>query len=106
MAAATIDTPYIAASFDVPEPTILSLLETPTVELVQVLLEKLEYKAREYDTITAEKLRSDVELENAVRTGEARARALKASLDKALKDVEALRTKVNDEGGNYATYCP
>lgn len=98
MAAATIDTPYIAASFNVPEPTLHSLLEAPTVELVQVLLEQLESKAREYDSITAEKLRSDVELENAVRTGEVRARALKSSLDKALKEVEQLRTKINDEG--------
>ena len=98
MAAATIDTPYIAASFNVPEPTIQSLLDNPTVELVQVLLEQLESKAREYDAISADKLRSDVGLENAVRTGEARARALKASLDKALKEVEELRTKVNNEG--------
>lgn len=98
MATAAIDAPYLAASFSIQESTIQTLLEAPTVELVQSLLAQLEAKAREFDTIQAEKLRSDVELENATRLGESRARALKTSLDKALKEVEDLRRKVNDEG--------
>lgn len=97
MAAATVDTAYIAASYAVPEPTIQTLLDAPTVELVTQLLQHIEAKAREFDEIRSEKLRSDVELENAVRMGDARAKALKASVDKGLKEVEELRKKLNEE---------
>ncbi|KAK8181536.1 hypothetical protein BKA81DRAFT_276087, partial [Phyllosticta paracitricarpa] len=95
---AAIDTAYIAASYSIPEPTLQNLLDAPTVELVQQLLSQIEVKAKEFDELKAEKLRSDVELENAVRTGDNRARALKASVDKGLKDVEELRKKLNEEG--------
>ncbi|KAK8184280.1 hypothetical protein BC567DRAFT_218003 [Phyllosticta citribraziliensis] len=104
MATAAIDTAYIAASYSIPEPTLQTLLDAPTVELVQQLLSHIEAKAKEFDELKAEKLRSDVELENAVRTGDNRARALKASVDKGLKDVEELRRKLNEEGTfNWST---
>lgn len=98
MAAATVDVGYLAASYSVPEPTLQSLLSGPTVELVQSLLVQIEAKAREYDELKSEKLRSDVELENAIHEGETRQRALKASADKALKEVEELRQKLSQEG--------
>lgn len=98
MATAAIDVAYIAASYSIPEPTLQTLLDAPTVELVQQLLSQIETKAKEFDELKAEKLRSDVELENAVRTGDNRVRALKASVDKGLKDVEELRKKLNEEG--------
>lgn len=98
MAAVAVDVGYLAASYAVPEPTLQSLLDNPTADLVKSLLQQIEAKAREYDGIKAEKLRSDVELENAVRSGEVRARTLKATADKGLKDVEDLRRKLNDEG--------
>lgn len=98
MATAAIDTAYIAAAYSFPEPTLQTLLDAPTVELVQQLLVKIEAKAREFDEVKAEKLRSDVELENAVRTGDARARALKASVDKNLKELEEVRRKLSEEG--------
>ncbi|MBE7181188.1 MAG: hypothetical protein INR71_08265, partial [Terriglobus roseus] len=82
MAGATVDAPYLAATYGVPEPTFQALVESPTVELVRTLLAQLEEKAREFDAVAAEKLRADVQLENAVRAGEAKARALKASQDK------------------------
>lgn len=98
MAAATVDTAYIAASYAIPETTIDSLLESPTKELVQSLLQQLENKAKEFEQIQAEKLRSDVELENAVRGTESRTRSLKASVDKGLKENQELRTKLNEAG--------
>lgn len=98
MATAAIDTAYIAAAYSLREPSLRTLLDAPTAELVQELLAKIEAKAREFDEVKAEKLRSDVELENAVRTGDARARALKASVDKNLKEVEEVRKKLNEEG--------
>lgn len=97
MATAAIDTAYIAAAYSFPEPTLQTLLDAPTVELVQQLLVKIEAKAHEFDDVKAEKLRSDVELENAVRTGDARARALKASVDKNLKELEEVRRKLSEE---------
>ncbi|OCK81180.1 hypothetical protein K432DRAFT_404025 [Lepidopterella palustris CBS 459.81] len=104
MATAVVNAAYIAASFAVPEPTIQSLLNNPTVELVNLLLQQIEVKAREYDDTKAEKLRLDVELENAVRSGDTRARSLKANLDKGLKDVEDLRRRLNDEGMPFQFY--
>lgn len=110
MAAAAVDVGYLSASYAVPESTLQSLLSEPTVELVQSLLVQIEARAREYDELQSEKLRSDVELENAVRSGDTRAKALKASADKALKEVEELRQKLSQEGkyslrkGNSA-YC-
>ena len=98
MATTVVNVEYVAASFAVPQLTLQSLLDNPTVELVTSLLQQIEAKAREHDEIKAEKLRSDVELENAVRSGDSRARALKTSVDKGLKEVEELRTKLNDEG--------
>ncbi len=98
MATAVVDTAYIAASYSIPEPTLQTLLDAPTKELVQSLLEQLVKKAKEFDTLKAEKLRSDVELEHVVHTGEARARALKAAVEKGLKEIEQLRTEVNEKG--------
>jgi nucleoprotein TPR len=98
MAAAAVDVGYLAASYSVPEPTIQSLLSAPTVELVQSFLAQIETKAREYDELRSEKLRSDVELENAIRSSDTRARSLKASADNAIKEAEELRQKLSQEG--------
>lgn len=98
MATAAIDVAFISASYGVPEPTLQTLLDAPTTEIVRSLLEQIEAKAREYGSLKAEKLRTDVELENAVRSGESRARALKASLDNALKEIEDLRRRLDEEG--------
>ncbi|KAF2812072.1 uncharacterized protein BDZ99DRAFT_412562, partial [Mytilinidion resinicola] len=97
MAAAAVDVAYLAVSFAVPQSQIQSLLDDPTTELVASILSQIESKAREHDDVKAEKLRIDVELENAVRSGDSRAKALKASVDKGLKEVEHLRRKLNDE---------
>jgi nucleoprotein TPR len=106
MAAAAVDTAYIAASYSVPETTITSLLDSPTTELVRSLLEAIEAKAHEYDDLKAEKLRVDVELETAVHAGEQRARSLKASMESSLKEVEDVRKKLADAGKSGTSLCP
>lgn len=98
MAAAAVDVGYLAASYSVPEPTIQSLLSEPTIELVQSLLVQIEAKARAYDDLQSDKIRTDVELEAAVQGGEQRARTLKTSADKAQKETDELREKLVQEG--------
>ncbi|KAF2468629.1 uncharacterized protein BDR25DRAFT_231528 [Lindgomyces ingoldianus] len=98
MAAAAVDIGYLAASYSIPEPSLQSLIDSPTTELIHSLLVQIEAKAREFDEIKAEQLRSDVELETVVRSSDTRARSLKASVDKALKDVEELRRRLSSEG--------
>ncbi|MBE7181775.1 MAG: hypothetical protein INR71_11320, partial [Terriglobus roseus] len=106
MAGVEIDAPYLASSLGMAEPTIQTLLEEPTAELVRSLLAQIEAKVREYDAVTADKLRADVQLESAVRTSEAKSRALKASQEKALREAEELRKRLNDEGKTFsATAC-
>ncbi|KAI9664826.1 MAG: hypothetical protein M1821_006274 [Bathelium mastoideum] len=100
MAAAAVDVAYISTSYSVPHSTLTTLLDEPTVELVQELLRYLDQKAREHDEVKAEKLRAEVELENAVRSGEARARALNDTVEKGLQDVDGLRKKLHQEGAN------
>ncbi|OAL53841.1 hypothetical protein IQ07DRAFT_321107 [Pyrenochaeta sp. DS3sAY3a] len=94
MAAADVDVGYLAASYSVPATTLQSLLTEPTVELVKSLLTQIQAKARLYDDLQSDKLRSDVELETAVRGGEQRARSLKAAADKAQNDAQELRQQL------------
>ena len=98
MAAAAVDAAYLAATYSLAESTLNTLLHAPTVDLVQTLLQQLEPKAREHERLKAEKLRSEVELESAVRNGESRARSLKSSVDKGLKEVEELRKQLGEQG--------
>lgn len=98
MATAGVDTSYIAASYSIPEPTLKTLLANPSPEQIQDLLSKIEEKAREYESLQAEKLRSDVELETAVQNGNRRSKQLKESVDNGQKEIEELRKKLSSEG--------
>ncbi|KAI9806609.1 MAG: hypothetical protein M1825_006066 [Sarcosagium campestre] len=95
--AAAVDLPYLSNYLSIAEPSLQATSEDPTVELVNSLLQAVAAKAREHDEIRADKLRLDVELENAVRTGETRTRGLKSTVDKALKEAADLREKVKRE---------
>ena len=98
MAAVAIDIPYLSAFYSIPQVTLTTLREAPTVELVNSLLVQIAAKAQEFDETKAEKLRLEVELENAVRSGQSKARVLKSSVDKGLKEIEELRSKLKAEG--------
>lgn len=96
---AAVDVPYLATAFELPEDEIQILLDAPTTELVNQFLNSVSSKAHEYDDIKAEKLRVDVELENTVRTSDTKLKAQKAIATKHAKEIEELRTKLNDAEG-------
>jgi hypothetical protein len=104
MATASLDTPYLSTYLSIQQQTLTSLVNEPTLDLVNVLLQAVTKKAREHEEIKSEKLRLEVELENAVRNGEQRSRGLKAAVEKSLKDVEDLREKLSKEGKGRHLY--
>jgi nucleoprotein TPR len=104
MAAAIVDVDYLSAYLSVPQQTLTSVIDSPTSELVRSVLEAITAKAREHDELAADKIRVDIELENAVRSSETRIDGLRASVEKAQKTVEEVRTKLKEEGTNYSMY--
>lgn len=98
MEVAQLDVPQLSSFCSLPQDSIKTLLDAPTVELVRGLLENVSAKAREYNELTSEKFRLGVELENAVRGAESKSRVLKSSVDKGLKVAADLRQKLQAEG--------
>lgn len=98
MAAAAVDIGYVAGHLGLDQPVLTTLTTEPTVDLVTALLQAVAEKAHEFDTLYAEKLQTDIELENAVRSSETRSQTSKATADKALKDVEEARQGLKEEG--------
>lgn len=98
MAAADVDVGYIAGHLGLDQPVIASLTTEPTVELVVSLLQAVATKAHEFDTLYAEKLQTDIELENAVRSSESRSQASKTTAEKALNELEETRQNLREEG--------
>lgn len=98
MASVVLDVDYLSAYLSVPQQTLSTVIDDPTAELVRGVLEAVTAKAREHDELVADKLRVDIELENAVRSSETRIEGLRSSVEKAQKNVEELRTKLNEEG--------
>ncbi|KAJ9400120.1 hypothetical protein DTO282F9_2890 [Paecilomyces variotii] len=96
MAAATVDVPFLSTHYSIPETTLTTLTQAPTVDLVNQLLESITTKAREYDELKSDKLRLEVELENAVRTSESKIKVLKGSVEKGLAERADLRTKLQE----------
>lgn len=98
MAAMELDVPRLASFCSLPESSLTTALDAPTVELVKTLLENISAKAREFDETRSQQLKLTVELENAVRGGDAKHRVLKSSLEKAQRDAGDLRKNVQEEG--------
>ena len=108
--AAAVDVAYLSTHLGVAPDTLSAVAAAPTAELVQVVLEAVTTKAREYDNLYAQKLHADIELESSVRGSESRVESFKATADKALKDVEALRIKLHEEGElclhlSFSSFC-
>lgn len=97
-AAVAVDFAYLSTHLGVPENTLSTVATAPTVDLVTAVLQAVAAKAHEFENLYSEKLQVDIELENAVRSSEARCQTSKATADKALKDVEELRKKLQHEG--------
>lgn len=98
MAVAVLDVDYLSAYLSVPQQTLSTCVDTPTAELVRAVLEAVTAKAHEHDELTADKLRVDIELENAVRSSETRIEGFRAQVEKGQKTVEEIRTKLKEEG--------
>lgn len=98
MAAADVDIGYVAGHLGLDQPVITTLTTAPTADLVATLLQAVAAKAHEFDTLYAEKLQTDIELENAVRSSESRSQASKATAESALKDVADARQQLKEEG--------
>ena len=98
-----MDIPYLSSYISVPETSLRGLLSTPTIELVENLLSKIQTKAREHHELQSEKLQLEVELESAIRAGESKSRQMKESVDKSLQEVSSLRQQLHAAGN--VTYC-
>lgn len=98
MAAAGVDTAYLAGFCGLPQSDLDGLVTSPTSDAVNAFLASIVAKAHEFEDVKAEQRRLDVELENAVHLGDTRARSLKANNDRALADLETLRKKLIEEG--------
>jgi nucleoprotein TPR len=90
------DTAYLANTFGITEQDVQSLLEAPTIELVRSLFEALTEKGQEFEHLKTEKLKVDVELENTVRTAEAKVKAHKSAAFKNAKEIEEVRNQLNE----------
>lgn len=98
MASATIEIPFLASHYGIAEDTLTTLAQAPTVDLVNQLLESITVKARESDELKSDKLRLEVELENAVRASESKIKVLKGSVEKGLNEIATLRTRLQESG--------
>ncbi|KAL8916596.1 MAG: hypothetical protein Q9208_008409 [Pyrenodesmia sp. 3 TL-2023] len=96
MATVQLDIPRLSSFCGLPQTSLTSLLDAPTSELVRTLLQNLTPRIREYDELKSDKLKLNVELENAVRGGESKSRVLKNSVDKGLREAAELRQRLQD----------
>ena len=98
MASADVDTGFLSAHLGLPEQILSSVVSEPTVDLVKAVLQAVIAKAQEFNELSSDRLRLDIELESTIRSSEARSESFKATAEKALKDVEELRQKLRSEG--------
>lgn len=95
MAAADVDLAYLSTQGGVPESDLNTIVTTPTADLVAKVLGAIVTKLRDLEQ---EKFQLSVELEAAYRGAESRCEQFKATTDKALKEVEEVRQKLQSEG--------
>ncbi|CAG8323322.1 unnamed protein product [Penicillium salamii] len=103
MAETAVQLPYLSSHYAIPETTLTTLTQAPTVELVNQLLESINKKAHESDELKSDKLRLEVELENAVRSNESKVKVLKTNVEKGHTEVADLRKKLHDAETTRAT---
>ena len=98
MAVAELDIPQLSSFCSIPQPSISNLLDSPTADLVRTLLSNISSKAKEYNDLQSEKLRSGVELEAAVRGQETKTKTLKLQLERSNKEVIELKDTLHAQG--------
>ncbi|KAK4643541.1 Protein mlp1 [Podospora bellae-mahoneyi] len=94
MAAAEVDLGYLTANAGIPELDLNTVVTAPTPELVTSILQAVLTKLRDLEQ---EKFQLEIELEGAIRGSESRCEQFKATSEKALKEVEELRQKLQSE---------
>lgn len=95
MAAAEVDVGYLSTQVGVPDTDLSTALTAPTPDLVKVIFDAIITKIR---ALEEDKFQLGIELEGAIRSSESRCEQFKATTDKALKEVDELRQKLQDEG--------
>lgn len=98
MATMELDLPHLSSYLTFPETSLITILSSPTAELVKDLLDNVARKAREHEQVQSEKLRGDIELENVVRAADSKGRVLRNTVEKGLKDVANVRQALQEEG--------
>ena len=93
-----LDTAQLSNFCSLPQASVTALLDAPTANLVRTLLQNIAVRARELEEAKSDRLKSSVELENAIRGGDAKNRLLKSSVDKGLKEAADLKKNLEDEG--------
>ncbi|EPS33200.1 hypothetical protein PDE_08162 [Penicillium oxalicum 114-2] len=96
MADAAVALPYLSTQYGIPEATLSTLTQAPTVDLVNQLLQSITKKAHDFDELKSDKLRLEVELENAIRSNDSRVKVLRSTVEKSHADVEELRRKLHE----------
>lgn len=94
--AAAVETSLISSYTSLSDPQVQDLIKQPTTDLVTAFLQSLVPKIKEYNKTKSERLRLDVEHENAVRGAESQARQLKAKLELTSREAQDLKSKVED----------
>ncbi|KAG9248902.1 hypothetical protein BJ878DRAFT_411571 [Calycina marina] len=95
--ATALDVDYLSAYLSLPQQSLVSIVDAPTSELVRSVLDAVLTRAKEHDELTADKIRVDIELENAVRSSETRIEGLRSNLENTQKTVEEVRIKLKEE---------
>lgn len=98
MTTAEIDVPRLSSFCNLPQTSLTALQNAPTIDLVRQLLNGLLPRVHEQDELKAGTLKLNVELENAVRSGEFKSRILKNQVDKGLKEAAELRKRLQEAG--------
>ncbi|KAJ5579350.1 hypothetical protein N7450_008217 [Penicillium hetheringtonii] len=95
MAETAIEIPYLSSHYSIPETTLTSLTQAPTVDLVNQLLQSITKRANEHDELDAYKIRLEVELDNACRTRDSKIKVLKEAVEKGHVELEELRKSLH-----------
>ena len=103
MAAAEVDVAYLSTQVGVPDSDLNSALTAPTPDLVKIVFNAIITKIR---ALEEDKFQLGIELEGAIRSSESRCEQFKATTDKALKEVDELRQKLQDEGKIISSFYP
>ncbi|KAJ5744190.1 hypothetical protein N7533_009060 [Penicillium manginii] len=96
MADTVVELPYLSSHYSIPETTLTSLTQAPTVDLVNQLLQSITKKANEHDELEAHKIRLEVELENLSRNRDSKIKVLKEAVEKSHSELEALRKSLHE----------